>query len=214
MVDDVAGAPPAAAGAAAPAVGADVAADQPMSRLEIAEAIRQAPLEDQPELLAEYTRTFHQPVPAVLTPSSAVEAAQKIAQLRSDDAWGRKLMAGDIATLEEFHQLSELASSAAPFDPSVEVGDWSSGPGVGDQLSRRNMLSAAEDLRRDGVNEEAIYHFLNGGKFTRETVALAQYYLPRMQADPTLLYPDWPQDRAYQMKAFRMILAAGTEDMP
>jgi hypothetical protein len=185
-----------------------------MSREQILAEINACPPADRPELYAAYSELFMRPEPAVLTPSTAAEAAQRLAQLRSDPAWGRKLNSGDIATLEEFRQLSEFAASAAPFDPAADLSDFSSGPGVGDQLSRRNMLSAAEDLRRDGVPEEAIFHFLNGGKFTRETVALAQHYLPRMQEDPTLLYPDWPPDRKYQMKAFRMILAAGTEDMP
>jgi hypothetical protein len=105
--------------------------------------------------------------------------------------------------------LSELAAQAAPFDPSVDVGDWSSGEGLGNELSRRNMLSAAEGLRRDGFNEEAIAHILNDGVFTTEAVAMAQHYLPRMARDPTLLCPDLPPDREYQLKCLRAVVAIG-----
>jgi hypothetical protein len=180
-----------------------------MSETELREAISQLSPEEARELDAEYRRTYHQPKPAPLVPSTPAEADQRLAQLRTDDAWARKLNSGDIATTEEFHKLCELAASAAPFDPSVDVADWSSGPGVGDQLSRRNMLSAADDLRAKGINEEAIHHFLNGGKFTIESVKDAQYWLPRMERNPSLLRPDLPGDREYQMLAQRMIIAAG-----
>jgi hypothetical protein len=184
-----------------------------MTEAELRDAIASLSPQEATELLAEYAASYHAPPPAPLHPSTPAEASARLAQLRTDDAWCRKLNSGDIATREEFHQLSALAASAAPFDPSADVADWSSGPGVGDQLSRRNMLSAADDLRAKGINEEAIHHFLNGGKYTVETVRDAQFWLARMDRDPTLLRPDLPPDREYQMLAQRMIIAAGTGDM-
>jgi hypothetical protein len=82
------------------------------------------------------------------------------------------------------------------------------------RLSRRNYISWAEGARSRGFTDEAINFFLADGKFTREAVEIAQWYLPRMLQDETLLYPDWPQDRAYQLEAFKMVVSAGTEDMP
>jgi hypothetical protein len=186
-----------------------------MSDAELRDAISSLSPEEARELVAEYTRTYHQPPPAPLVPTTPREASMRLSQLRTDDAWGRKLMDGDIATIEEFHKLSALAASAAPFDPSADdVADWSSGPGLGDHLSRRNMLSAADGLRRDGFNEEAIAHILNDGKFTTETVANAQHWLPRMERNPSLLYPDLPQDREFQIKVFRTIAAIGDGSRP
>jgi hypothetical protein len=167
MPPDETGTPPAveirggAAQVPAPAPVPAAPADQPMSDAELRDAISSLSSEEARELVAEYTRTYHQPPPAPLVPTTPREASMRLAQLRTDDAWGRKLMDGDIATIEEFHKLSALAASAAPFDPSQDVADCSSGPGPGDHLSRRNMLSAADGLRRDGFNEEAIAHILN-----------------------------------------------------
>jgi hypothetical protein len=194
------------AGAAPPA---DPVANPYGSHQELLDDIASLSPEEATELLNEYRASYHAPTPAPLVPSTPAEANARLAQLRCDAAWCRRLTAGDIATAEEFHKLSELAASAAPFDPSDDVADWSSGPGLGDHLSRRNMLSAADGLRRDGFNEEAIVHILNGGVFTTETVRDAQFWLPRMQADTTLLSPDLPPDRNYQMKVYRAIIAIG-----
>jgi hypothetical protein len=213
MADNATGAPPAVDAGAAPAAPAVPAADPSAgfkTHEELLAAIRELSPEEARELNAEYARTYHAPPPAPLHPSTPAEASARLAQLRTQDEWCRKLNSGDIRTAEEFHRLSELAAQAGPFDPVTDIGDWSSGPGMGDQLSRRNMLSAADDLRAKGINEEAIHHFLNGGKFTRETVADAQFWLGRMERDPSLLRSDLPPDREYQMLAQRMIIAAGT----
>jgi hypothetical protein len=185
-----------------------------MTHAQLQAGIQSLSPEEAGEVLNAYAANFHRPPPAPLQPSTPAEASARLAQLSCDQEWCRKLTSGDIRTADEFYRLSELAASAAPFDPSVEGADWSSGEGLGNELSRRNQISWAEDARARGFTDEQINFFLGGGKFTRETVALAQSYLPRMEADPTLLYSDWPQDRAYQLEAFRWILAAGTGDMP
>jgi hypothetical protein len=162
------------------------------------------------------------PAPAPLVPSNAREAGARLAQLINDPEWGRKLMNGDIAVRNEFHRLSELKASASIGDAmEVDEGfETTVGPGLdGPTLSRRDMISVAEDMRAQGFNEQAIYHILNEGKFTEESVASAQYWLPRMERDPNLLCPEasqwgWPADREFQMRCFRTIAAIGTEDMP
>jgi|SRR6516225_4387336 hypothetical protein len=153
---------------------------------------------------------------APLAPTTARDAEQRLAQLINDPEWARKLMSGDMATRDEFQRLSELKAfgnvgDAVADEALIEttIGDTGSG-----SLTRGQMISAAEDMRRDGFSDEAIYHILNDGKFTADTVATAQFWLPRMERDPNLLYPDWPQDREYQLKCFRVICAIGTGETP
>jgi hypothetical protein len=168
--------------------------------------------EEATAVLAERSLDFRPAAP--LAPTTARDAEQRLAQLISDPEWARKLMSGDMATRDEFQRLSELKPGITALDPLAEqIGQVETT--ISDTgLTRRNLISAAEDMRRDGFNEEAIYHILNDGKFTADTVATAQFWLPRMEQDPSLLYPDWPQDREYQLKCFRVICAIGTGETP
>jgi hypothetical protein len=166
------------------------------------------------EILEARAADFRPPPP--LTVSTPREASMRLAQLSSDPAWARKLTSGDIATREEFQQLCALQASGEVGDAMADqMFETTVGPGLdGPKLSRRDMLSAAADMRADGLNEEAIYHILNDGKFTVEAVRDAQFWLPRMERDPNLLSPDLPQDREYQLKVWRIISAIGTGDGP
>jgi hypothetical protein len=150
---------------------------------------------------------------APLAPATAHEADVRLQQLISDPEWSRRLMNGDIATRDEFQRLSELKASGGVGDAIVDQSlvDVT----TGDQsVQRSGLISWAEGARARGFPNEAIEHFIAGGKFTPETVATAQWWLPRMRADPTLLYPDWPPVREFQMEAFDWIISAGTMDMP
>ena len=162
------------------------------------------------ELLEAMAADFHAPPAPTLVPSNAREADVRLQQLISDPEWAGRLLDGDIATHNEFRRLNELKAGLTATDPLIDQIETTVAPG----LPRRALISWAEDARSRGFTDEQINFFLNDGKFTRETVALAQRYLPRMEKDPTLLYPDWPQDREYQMEAFKWILSAGTQDMP
>jgi hypothetical protein len=177
---------------------------------DVQQDIWQLSAEDATAVLEARAADFRPP-PAPLTPTNAREADMRLQQLINDPEWARKLMNGDIATRNEFQKLSELKVSGGIGDdvanePLVETTIGDTG------LSRRNLISAAEDMRRDQFSEEAIHHILSDGKFDADTVATAQYYLPRMERDPSLLCPDLPADRDYQMKVFRTIAAIGTGD--
>jgi hypothetical protein len=171
--------------------------------------IHTLPSSEASEILNELSRA----APPTFTPSTPVEADVLLQQRISDPEWSRKLLNGDIATRDEFQRLSELKASGGVGDAMVDQSlvDVTSGD---QSVQRAGLLSWAEGARARGFPNEAIDHFLAGGKFTRETVATAQHWLPRMERDETLLYPDWPQDREYQMEAFKWIISAGTEDMP
>jgi hypothetical protein len=153
---------------------------------------------------------------APTAPKTAHDADLRLTQLINDPDWARKLMAGDIATRDEFQRLTELkaygdvTSDAAASQTHVietTIGDTG--------LSRSSLIGVAEDMRAEGTfNEEGIALILNDGKFPREDVRVAQYWLGRMERDPTLLYPDLGDDREQQMKFLRTIAAIGDGSMP
>jgi hypothetical protein len=162
------------------------------------------------EILQQAAVQYHQQQ-APLTPTTARDAELRLAQLSADGEWYRKLMAGDMTVRQEFDRLTALKAGAATSDPLLEqFGETT----IGEGLSRRDLISAAEDMRADGFPDAAIEHILADGKFTAETVRDAQYWLPRMLRDPSLLAPDLPPDREYQLKVWRTIAAIGTMDTP
>jgi hypothetical protein len=156
------------------------------------------------------------PAPAPLAPSNAREASQRLAQLINDVEWARKLMDGDITTRDEFQRLSELKASGDIGDAMDEAFETTVGPGLdGPSLSRRHLISVAEDMRAESVfNEEGIAFILSDQKFPTEDVRVAQYYLGLMQRDETLLYPELPGDRERQLKFLRGIVSIGDGSMP
>ena len=155
-----------------------------------------------------------QPAPAPLSPSTPHEAEVRLAELSNNVEWYRKLMSGSLEARREFDRLNGLKAGVTATDPLTEqIADTT----IGDQsVTRAGLVSWAEDARARGFSDEAIYHFVNGGTFTPETVALAQFWLPRMQNDETLLCPDFPADysREYQMECFQWVLSAGTMGTP
>jgi hypothetical protein len=193
---------------------ADARSDQASLSREFLDDVYSLSSEEAGEILEARAADFRPQAP--LTASTPKEASMVLARRSSDPEWARKLTNGDIATREEFQQLCALQASADVGDAMADqMFEVTVGPGLGGpQLSRRDMLSAAADLRADGLNEEAIYHILNDGKFAVEAVRDAQFWLPRMERDPTLLSPDLPQDREYQLKVWRIIAAIGTGDGP
>jgi hypothetical protein len=214
MADDVAATPPAAdVGAAPVAAGADAAADQPMTRLEIAEAISQAPREDQPELYRAYSEIFHQPAPAPHTPQNAREADALLAELTSDGQWWDKFSRKDPATVKQWHDLNWKKSQPAPFDPSAETGDISVGPGLeGPKVSRREWISAAADLHAKGASDAELELIRNDQPYPADVVRDAHYWLPRMQSDPFLRVPlpgYQEADREGLMRFFQRAIAIG-----
>ena len=86
---------------------------------------------------------------------------------------------------------------------------------IGEGLTRRDLISVAEDMRAEGTfNEAGIQLILSDQKFPREDVRAAQYWLARMERNPELLYPDLGDDREQQMKFLRTIAAIGDGSAP
>jgi hypothetical protein len=188
-------------------------AEAPVTEAELRDAIFELSSDEATELLNEYAASFHQPAP--LRPSNAREARMKVAELTADPAFAKRYLEGSIEAREELRALHEMIANADVSDGTLlEPFEWLLGPGLdgdGPTLSRRDMLSAADALRGDGFSDAAIEHILSDGKFPREDVAIAQHWLRRMEGDATLLYPDLPADREYQLRVFRTINAIGYE---
>jgi hypothetical protein len=151
---------------------------------------------------------------ASATPTTSHDADVRLQQLISDPAWSRKLLSGDIATKDEFQRLSELKAFGDVTGDAV-AGGMNVDTTIGEGLTRRDLISVAEDMRAEGTfNEEGIQLILNDGKFPREDVRVAQYWLGRMERNPELLYPDLGDDRDQQMRFLRTIVAIGDGSAP
>jgi hypothetical protein len=165
-------------------------------------------------VLAERAADFHQQAPIVpVTPHDADVALQRRI---NNPEWARKLMNGDIATRDEFQRLSELKASGGVTDAiadqtliSVTQGDTG--------VTRSNLISIAEDMRREGVfNDHGIEFILSDQKFSTEAVRDAQFWLPQLERDETILCPDLPDHwtHEHQVKFLRTIATIGDGSMP
>jgi hypothetical protein len=194
------------------AVPAADPAEAPLSAEEVRDIAWQLSPEEASEVLAERSRDFG-PAPAPLVPSTPAEAAQRLAQLTSNYEWTSRLLNGDISTADEFHLLSEFASLATDFDPSAQVADTTTAPGLGGpSLSRANAISAAADLRAQGASDEEIKLIFSDEPYPRDVVRDAKFWLPRMQSDPGLRVPlpGYSEvDRESLMKFFGRAIAVG-----
>jgi hypothetical protein len=145
--------------------------------------------------------------------ATATEASQRLAQLGETPDFLRKLEKGDLAARDEFQRLTELKNAAMPGELTVEPILETTAGDTG--LTRRDLISVAEDMFAEGVfNEAGIELVLNDGKFPTEDVYVAQLWLERMEADETLLLPELGGDRELQMKFLRAIAAIGDGSMP
>jgi hypothetical protein len=162
------------------------------------------------EILQARAADFHPRAP--ISPETPRDADLRLQELASDVDWYRKLTSGNMEARAEFDRLTALKNAAPTEDmPGEQIFDVTSGD---TGLTRSQLIGAAEAMRADGFSDRAIEHILSDGKFDAQAVYAAQWWLPRMERDPSLLYPDLPLDREYQLKVFRTIAAIGTDDMP
>jgi hypothetical protein len=159
------------------------------------------------------------PAPAPLVPSNLSEALQRRAELSSDPAFLKAYFDGSIDARRQMAALDRMIADASAADvlsggpdaaQLVEVTD-----GATMQLTRRQLIGVAADMRAEGVfNEEGIALILNDGKFSVEDTYAAQWWLGQMERDETLLYPDLGGTREQQLKFFKTIATIGTGDTP
>jgi hypothetical protein len=161
-------------------------------------------------VLNEYAASFHQQAP--LVPTTPREAAQRLQQLAQTPGYLAKLESGHWETVQEWRRLCALQSEATIFDPA-EIGDFSGASELGlPALSRRNQISAAADLYAEGCSDEEVAFILSDKKYPQADVDAAAFWLPRLEANPDLQYPDELAlvDRAGFMKFLRRIIIIGS----
>jgi hypothetical protein len=77
------------------------------------------------------------------------------------------------------------------------------------------LISSAAGLRAEGCSEAEIEFILSDQKHDTASVAAAQWWLPRMERDPNLQYPDvHPAEREDFMKFLKRIIAIGDGSTP
>jgi hypothetical protein len=187
--------------------------DTPLSHEELLAEIRQLSPDEARAVHDAYVADFHAPASAPLVPSTSAEAARRLEQLAQTPGYLQKLEAGDYETMQEFRRLTALKAQATPFDPAADgAPDWSSGPGLGNQLSRSNTIDAASHLRGKGCSDDEIGFILSDQKYPTPDVDAAHYWLPRLQADPSLEVPDLPpgRSRADFMNFLQRIISIGS----
>ena len=137
------------------------------------------------QALADMTANFHGSPPTA-TPTTPAEAHARIAAVAKDKSYYDKLTAGDVDTRREWSLLQELASrgdqieaamSDAPI-PEIEITN-SERP-----IPTRNLRSAVEWLRDDGIRDEVTREFLSGRQISpEERAAVEQFQKTEMHGD-------------------------------
>jgi hypothetical protein len=158
----------------------------------------------------------YDPPPVGVHATTPTEAAQRLAQLEKTPDFLRKLEKGHVETTQEWQRLCELKAGATAFDPlageivQTTVGDTGSG-----SLTRSQQISSAADLRAEGCSDQEVAFILSDQKHDTANVAAAQWWLPRMQANPNLEYPGiHPADRERFMKYLGRIITIGDGSRP
>jgi hypothetical protein len=184
-----------------------------MTDAEIKDAIWSLSPEEATQILEARATDFRR-APAPLVPTNATEALQRRAELSADPTFVKAYLEGSIDARQQMDVLNEMIAGASDTDAltgeQVEVTD-----GTRMQLTRRQLISAAADMRAEGVfNEEGIALILNDGKFPTEDVYAAQHWLAQLERDETLWYPDLGGSRDQQLRFLRSIVAIGDGSRP
>jgi hypothetical protein len=131
------------------------------------------------ELSAAHERS--QRPPAV--ESRAVTASRNLKALQKDEAWGKRLMAGDWAATRDFNALSEAISqgSAAEFAMAGEIPANHIDGGTGMPLE--DQVKVVSDLRARGQGDKAIMELLSGVEPTAEQHQIGKRNNARRFAD-------------------------------
>jgi hypothetical protein len=157
----------------------------------------------------------YDPPPVGLHARTPTEASQMLEQLGQTPDFLHKLQNGDIAARDVFQRLTAMKAAAMPGELTAEpilettVGDTG--------LSRRSLLSVAADMRAEQVwNDKGIEFILSDGKFPTGAVRDAQFWLPQLERDETVLCPDLPEDWPHkqQVKFLKDVITIGDGSTP
>jgi hypothetical protein len=139
-------------------------------------------------LTAEYNSTPAPVVDAGPKPedrTKAAEARVKLEALKADPEWGRKYLAGDVATRKTFDELTEAIAAGGGGDADLALighhpdGHIDSGNGA----TLRDMIAAVPELREAGVPDDVIKQVLEDRPVSRAERAMTEQLLRERMGD-------------------------------
>ena len=104
------------------------------------------------------------------TPLTPAEAASKLATLRTDNAWGDRVLKGEPGALKELRDLSQIISTGSDLDALILAAHDQPDSSIGGQLSLKKVAGEIPSLRSDGLTDETIKELLAGRESTPQEV--------------------------------------------
>jgi hypothetical protein len=102
-------------------------------------------------------------------PLSAAEAASKLATLRTDNAWGDRVLRGEPGALAELRTLSQIISSTgSDLDAFILAAHDQPDINIDGQLSPKKVAGEIPALRESGLSDDVITELLAGRTSTRQ----------------------------------------------
>ena len=93
-------------------------------------------------------------------PMSPSEAASKLAVLRTDNAWGNRVLEGNPDAVKEMHDLSRLVAQGNDLDVLILNAQDAPDLNIGGQLSPKKIAGEIPALRAAGISDGAILELL------------------------------------------------------
>jgi hypothetical protein len=143
-------------------------------------------------------------------PSTPVEAASKLAELRADKGWGEKLLASDKDTLAEFRSLSKLAAQASDVDRVMAGEKNLPDINIEGRLSLAKVAGEIPALKEAGISEGAIREMLEGRPSTPEEIDFATRFKAMRHSDEGWIkrYLSGQHEAVREARLISMILLA------
>lgn len=109
-------------------------------------------------------------------PSNAAEASARLATLTADDGWRSKFFSGDVATAEEWKNLTTLVATGTGVDAAMAGVMPSSANGILPDANQNLMTQSAAWLRECGLSDGTIRQLLNDETVSAEEHAAAKQW--------------------------------------
>jgi hypothetical protein len=136
--------------------------------------------------LARMTGEYNSAPPTVVDPTpkpedraKAAEARVKLEALKADSEWGKRYLAGDVATRKTFEELTGAIAAGGGSDADLALighhpdGHIDSGNGA----TLRDMISAVPELREAGVPDDVIKQVLEDRPVSKTERAMTEQLL-------------------------------------
>lgn len=110
--------------------------------------------------------------------AKAAEARLKLEALKTDPEWGRKYLAGDVATRKTFDELTDAIAAGGGDADLALLGHYPDGHiDSGNGATLRDMIAAVPELREAGVPDDVIKQVLEDRPVSRAERAMTEQLL-------------------------------------